>query len=60
MTTSRKTHKPIKRVDSECDRNSAVTVSEIDEQAAADPDAQPTDEALWKDAHVAMPQPKQA
>ena len=35
-----------------------MTESEIEEAAASDPDAQPTDEAFWKDAHVVMPQPK--
>ena len=42
------------------DRVAAMTESEIDAAAASDPDAQPTDEAFWKDAHVVMPQPKQA
>ena len=37
-----------------------MTEAEIDEAAASDPDAQPTDEAFWKDAHVVMPQPKRA
>ena len=29
-----------------------MTEAEIDEAAASDPDAQPTDEAFWKDAQV--------
>ena len=37
-----------------------MTEAEIDEAAASDPDAQPTDEAFWKDAHVVIPQPKHA
>lgn len=37
-----------------------MTEAEIDAAAASDPDAQPTDEAFWKDAHVVMPQPKRA
>ncbi len=37
-----------------------MTEAEIDAAAAADPDAQPTDEAFWKDAHVVIPQPKHA
>ena len=37
-----------------------MTESEIEEAAASDPDAQPTDEAFWKDAHVVMPQPKRS
>jgi hypothetical protein len=37
-----------------------MTEAEIDEAAASDPDAQPTDEAFWKDAQVVIPQPKHA
>ena len=37
-----------------------MTEAEIDAAAASDPDAQPTDEAFWKDAQVVMPQPKRA
>ena len=42
------------------DRVKNMTESEIEEAAASDPDAQPTDEAFWKDAHVVMPQPKRS
>ena len=34
------------------DRVKIMTEAEIDEAAASDPDAQPTDEAFWKDAKV--------
>ena len=37
-----------------------MTEAGINAAAAADPDTQPTDEAFWKNAHVVMPQPKQA
>ena len=37
-----------------------MTEAEIDAAAAADPDAQPTDEAFWKDAHVVISHPKRA
>ena len=37
-----------------------MTEAEIDEAAASDPDAQPTDEAFWKDAQVVIPQPRHA
>ena len=37
-----------------------MTEAEINAAAASDPDAQPTDEAFWKDGHVVMPQLKQA
>ena len=36
-----------------------MTEAEINAAAASDPDAQPTDEVFWKNAHVVMPQPKQ-
>ena len=42
------------------DRVKNMTEAEIDEAAASDPDAQPTDEAFWKDAQVVIPQPKHA
>ena len=42
------------------DRVATMTEVEIDEAAASDPDAQPTDEAFWKDAKVVIPQPKHA
>ena len=35
-----------------------MTESDINAAAAADPDAQPADEAFWKDAHVVMPKPE--
>ena len=34
------------------DRVKNMTEAEIDARAASDPDAQPTDEAFWKDAQV--------
>ena len=37
-----------------------MTEADINAAAASDPDAQPTDEAFWKNARVVMPQPKQA
>ena len=37
-----------------------MTEADISAAAASDPDAQPTDEAFWKNAHVVMPQPKRA
>ncbi len=37
-----------------------MTEADINAAAASDPDAQPTDEAFWKDARVVMPQPKRA
>ena len=49
-----------KNTQTDWDRVKNMTESEIEEAAASDPDAQPTDEAFWKDAHVVMPQPKQA
>ena len=42
------------------DRVKNMTEAEIDEAAVSDPDAQPTDEAFWKDAQVVIPQPKHA
>ena len=42
------------------DRVKNMTDAEIDARAASDPDAQPTDEAFWKDAQVVIPQPKHA
>ena len=42
------------------DRVKIMTETEIDEAAASDPDAQPTDEAFWKDAKVVIPQSKHA
>ena len=42
------------------DRVATMTEAEIDEAAASDPDAQPTDEAFWKDAQVVIPQSKHA
>ena len=36
-----------------------MTESDINAAAASDPDAQPTDEAFWKDGEVVMPQAKQ-
>ena len=35
-----------------------MTEADIDAAAKSDPDAQSTDEAFWKNAHVVMPQPK--
>ena len=35
-------------------------MTEAEINAASDPDAQPTDEVFWKNAHVVMPKPKQA
>ncbi|MDE0300435.1 MAG: hypothetical protein OXN17_17490 [Candidatus Poribacteria bacterium] len=32
-----------------------MSEAEINAAAASDPDAQPTDEAFWKDAHVVIP-----
>ena len=40
------------------ERVAAMTDAEIDAAAASDPDAQPTDEAFWKDAEVVMPRRK--
>ena len=37
-----------------------MTESEIEEAAASDADAQPTDEAFWANAEVVIPQPKRA
>ena len=37
-----------------------MTEADISAAAASDPDAQPTDEAFWKNAHVVMPQSKRA
>ena len=37
-----------------------MTESEIEAGSASDADAQPTDEAFWKDADVVIPQPKHA
>ncbi|MDE0300438.1 MAG: BrnA antitoxin family protein [Candidatus Poribacteria bacterium] len=37
-----------------------MTEADIDAAAASDPDAQPTDEAFWKDARIVIPQPKRA
>lgn len=37
-----------------------MTEAEINAAAASDPDAQPTDEAFWKNAHAVMPKPEQA
>ena len=42
------------------ERVATMTDAEIDAAAASDPDAQPTDEAFWKDARVVIPQSKQA
>ena len=36
-----------------------MSEDEINEAAASDPDAQPTDADFWKDATVVMPQRKQ-
>ena len=41
------------------DRLRAMTDAEIHAAAANDPDAQPTDEAFWKDARVVMPTRKE-
>ena len=49
-----------KNTQTDWDRVKNMTESEIEEAAASDPDAQPTDEAFWKDVHVVMPQPNQA
>ena len=48
-----------KNTQTDWDRVKNMTESEIEEAAASDPDAQPTDEAFWKDVHVVMPQPNQ-
>ena len=37
-----------------------MTEAEIDAAAVSDPDAQPTNEAFWKNAQIVMPQPKRA
>ena len=37
-----------------------MTETDINAAAASDLDAQPTDEAFWKNAHVVMPKPEQA
>ena len=37
-----------------------MTEADINAAAVSDPDAQPTDEAFWKNAQVVMPQPKRA
>ena len=37
-----------------------MTEAEINVAAVSDPDAQPTDEAFWRDAEVVIPQPKHA
>ena len=37
----------------------AMSEDEINEAAASDPDAQPTDADFWKDATVVMPKRKQ-
>ena len=37
-----------------------LTETDINAAAAADLDAQPTDEAFWKDAKVVMPKPEHA
>ena len=42
------------------DRLEAMSEEEINEAAASDPDAQPTDSGFWKDAKVVMPQRKQS
>ena len=47
-----------KNTQTDWDRVKNMTESEIEESAASDPDAQPTEEAFWKDARVVMPQPK--
>ena len=40
-------------------RVDVMTEDELDEAASADPDAQPTDAAFWKDAEIVMPEPKE-
>ena len=47
--------------DTQTDWEKVATMTEADINAAAasDPDAQPTDEAFWKNAHVVMPKPEQ-
>lgn len=41
------------------DRLRNMSDEEIHRRALADPDAQPTDAAFWKNARVVMPAPKQ-
>ena len=41
------------------DRWEAISEEEINEAAASDPDAQPTNADFWKDAKVVMPKRKQ-
>ena len=41
------------------ERLEAMSEEEINEAAASDPDAQPTDADFWKDATVVMPKRKQ-
>ena len=49
-----------KNTQTDWERVKNMTEADINAAAASDPDAQPTDEAFWKDAHVVMPQPKRA
>jgi len=41
------------------DRLEAMSEEEINEAAASDPDARPTDADFWKDAKVVVPQRQQ-
>jgi uncharacterized protein (DUF4415 family) len=42
------------------DRVRRMTDAEVHDAVARDPEAKPTDEAFWKDAHVVMPKRKEA
>ena len=43
-----------KNIQTDWDRVKTMTEAEINAAAASDPDAQPTDEAFWKDASVVI------
>jgi uncharacterized protein (DUF4415 family) len=47
------------KTETDWERVDALTDGEIEAAAKADPDAQPTDEAFWKDAMVVVPGEKE-